>query len=298
MRELKDIQLLDAAPPNTAELIILDWVNYMSKEVCQVSAALNSTGAGHIKLGAGDFHNVQNFQMSFSDGKQLARTTMGLLHVALQADRAESALDSPIPASGTVTQDDILEFADQIHGSGGMAGPILRAVLSHLEKTFALPKAMLSVSDITETQDSELVYVFLSYLMVMCPGSQDLDVNPVEMRIAQSMEEIEEAIELNDEILSKEISCLRDAHNKDKHEVVMGKALVSSGIDSVSKLIHSFSRLDRVNSLIHRVEERSLEGERLADKSMKLVVEKAMTELIRHIKDPDYESQVTAFSSV
>ena len=91
---------LDQAPSNLAELIVLDWCNFMSQ------SAGNSGGPR-----LDNFKNATDYARSFQDGKQLSRVLCSMYDVSGATDSADKPSQGLSAAAASFRQRPIVAFA-------------------------------------------------------------------------------------------------------------------------------------------------------------------------------------------
>ena len=272
----------EKSPENLAELIVVDWVNHMSKAATQFSGNKVT-----------QFRNVTDFGRSLKDGQQLARLLLSLFDACVDdasgsAEAEESALSErldvpPIrPVRPFVTLDGkeqaplLKEIKKTISDPKALVDVLVKALRKH----FALPGDSVTPGDILG-EKTDAIFSFLAYLMIVCPVSRNSKLAPILFDYSLLLEEME-----TEWCASKaKLTEVDKATNKSKFAP---KKLVKAASPADAFQIHEkIKQLDKLATKVQKLDFGMAEGEKLWESSFKVVTEKMTSELSRKARNPN-----------
>ena len=160
-----------AAPTNTAELIVLEWANCVSR----------LADVGTVGSNMPPWRPLLDFEKSCADGTQLTRILYYVLHAHdekyLNANKIEPPGAELVPPELRVPHlwtrplkdPQIDAFKADVFSNKDHANDLRDVLEDFAKRTLGLPAPLLKASDI-QKQDAHWNFTVLSYLMLTSPG--------------------------------------------------------------------------------------------------------------------------------
>ena len=272
---------IDKPPENLAELIVIDWVNHMSKAAAQFNG--NKVAA---------FKNVTDFTRSLKDGQQLARLVLSLYDVCAE-DTSGGAEGDERALAERLSVAPMRQVSPFVEVSGKEQAPFLKEIkktindpkalvdilVKALRKDFALPGDSVSPGDILG-EKIDPMFSFLAYLMIVCPVSRNSKMTPILFDYGLVLEEMET------EWAAAKAQLSATDKTTGKTTLAPRNFVKAASPADAFQLHEKIKQLDKLATKVAKLDFGMTEGERLWESSFKIVTEKAISESARKAKNP------------